>query len=169
MLGLTACAMASAAGYTVAACDVSDSRLSQASRFGASHAVKPPELVGLVRSLTGGRGADLSLELSGSPEAAKLSLEALRLGGQAAWVGAVSPVGTIPVEPESVVRRCLTLTGVHNYTPRDLVAAVEFLAAHHARFPFTELVGRTFPLGEVNEAFRYAENERPVRVAVLCR
>ena len=60
------------------------------------------------------------------------------------------------------------MTGVHNYAPGDLAAAVAFLAANHERFPFAELVSKPFPLADVNDAFRFAESERPVRVAVDC-
>lgn len=167
MLGLTACAMASACGAeAVIACDVDDSRLSLARRFGATHAVKPGEAVAAAKELTAGRGADFALELSGSPAAAALSLDVLRTGGTAAWVGAVLPTDPVVVRPEAIVRRCLTVVGVHNYAPWHLRAAVEFLAAQHARFPFAELVSRTFPLAEADAAFRFAEAERPVRVAV---
>lgn len=166
MLGLTACAAASSAGRSVLACDTSDDRLSRAARFGAAQFAKPDELVGRAKALTAGRGADVVLELSGSPDAASLSLSAARTGGRIVWVGTVSPVGAVPVEPELVVRRCLTISGVHNYTPRDLAAAVDFLAANHARFPFAELVSELFPLDEVGAAFRFAEAGRPVRVAV---
>ncbi len=168
MLGLTACAVAAAAGHAVIACDVSDSRLSLARQFGASHTTKPTELIELVKSLTERRGADLVLELSGSADAAKLSLDVLRIGGTAVWIGAVSPIGTVPVNPEAIVRRCLTVTGVHNYAPQDLAAAVAFLAANHTRFPFANLVAQTFLLEEADTAFRIAEAERPVRVAVAC-
>lgn len=168
MLGLTACAVAASAGHTVLACDVSDARLSQAERFGATHSATPDELVGRAKALTAGRGADVVLELSGSADAARLSLAAARVGGAVVWVGAVSPAGTVAVEPEAVVRRCLTIRGVHNYAPRDLAAAVEFLAANHARFPFAGLVSDSFPLAEANAAFQFAEAERPVRVAVRC-
>ena len=91
-----------------------------------------------------------------------------RVGGTAVWVGAVSPIGTISVNPESIVRRCQTITGVHNYAPQDLVAAIDFLAAHHTRFPFAELVANTFTLDEADTAFRFAESQHPVRVAVRC-
>ena len=168
MLGLTACAVAAAAGDAVIACDVSDARLAHAARFGAAHIAKPRELLELAKSLTAGRGADLALELSGPADAAAAALDVLRVGGTAVWVGAVSPVGTIPVNPESVVRRCLTVAGVHNYAPRDLAAAVEFLAANHTRFPFAELVADTFSLDAADAAFRFAEAEHPVRVAVRC-
>ena len=169
MLGLTACAWADSLGLTAIACDVSDSRLSQAARFGARHLAKPDALVDLVNSVTHGRGADLALELSGSPDACRASLDVLRVGGTAVWVGAVFPTDSVPVFPETVIRRCLTITGVHNYAPQDLATAVEFLEANHSRYPFAELVSKSFPLAEVNEAFRFAEAERPVRVAVACQ
>jgi alcohol dehydrogenase len=166
MLGLTACAWAAIDGHTVVACDVSTDRSLQAGRFGPTHAVKPPDVVELVQSLTEGRGADLGFEMSGSPAAAKLSLDVLRIGGTAVWVGAVSPTDPVSVHPETIVRRCLTVTGIHNYAPRDLAAAVAFLANHHTRFPFAELVTRTFPLHDATAAFHFAEAEHSVRVAV---
>lgn len=174
MLGLTACAMAASEGASsVIACDVDAARLSLAARFGATHAVRLPagwdELQGLSRGLTAGRGADVVLELSGSSAVAERSVEALRIGGTAVWVGAVSPVEPARINPEAVVRRCLTISGVHNYSGTALSSAVRFLARHHTRYPFGELVAGTFPLDEVDGAFRFAGAERPVRVAVACQ
>jgi alcohol dehydrogenase len=168
MLGLTACAWLDSLGATVVACDVNDKRLARATRFGAQHLAKPDALAELVASLTDKRGADVALELSGSPQAATAALDVLRVGAVAVWAGTVSPTDPVPVNPETIVRRCLTITGVHNYTPPDLAAAVEFLAAQHERYPFVELVSRTFPLADVNGAFQFAEAEHPVRVAVEC-
>jgi alcohol dehydrogenase len=169
MLGLTACAFGTANGYKVIACDVNESRLQQAKQFGASHTATPATLLELVRDLNAGRGADLVLEMSGSPEAVKLSLDSLRIGGTAVWVGSVFPTGTVSVLPEQIVRRCLTVTGIHNYSPRDLADAIAFLATSHSRFPFADLATRTFPLDSVTEAFEFAERERPIRVAIDCR
>jgi alcohol dehydrogenase len=166
MLGLTACAAAGAPH--VIACDVDDTRLSLARRFGATHAVKPADVIETARAVTAGRGADAALELSGSPAAAALAVDVLRVGGTAVWAGAVLPTPAVAVQPEAVVRRCLTVAGVHNYAPRHLHNAITFLAENHARFPFAELVSRAFELDDVDAAFRYAEGERPVRVAVRC-
>jgi alcohol dehydrogenase len=169
LVGLSACAELTTHELTaIIACDIDDTRLSLAKRFGATHTAKPGELVELARSLSEGRGADFSLEASGSPSAIALSLEVLRVGGLAAWVGAVSPTAPVPVNPETVVRKCLKLVGVHNYAPWHLQHAVNFLTHNHARFPFAELVSKTFPLEEVDAAFQYAETERPVRVSVEC-
>lgn len=84
------------------------------------------------------------------------------------WVGAVFPTAPVPVFPEAVIRRCLTVTGVHNYAPQDLADAIQFLEANHFRYPFAELVSKSFSLSDVNDAFQFAEAERPVRVAVAC-
>jgi alcohol dehydrogenase len=169
LLGLTACAWLDVLGATVVACDVSNIRLAHGSWFGARHLAKPDALLELVHSLTYERGADVALELSGSALAAAAALDVLRVGGTAVWAGTVSPTDPVPVNPETVVRRCLTITGVHNYAPADLAAAIEFLAAHHERYPFAEQVAKSFPLVNVDEAFRFAEDEHPVRVAVDCR
>jgi putative phosphonate catabolism associated alcohol dehydrogenase len=169
LLGLTSCAWAFSNGFTVIACDVDDARLLQAKQFGASQTAKPATLPELIRACTDGRGADLAFELSGSPLAAKLSLDVLRIGGTAVWVGTVFPTDPVSVLPEEIVRRCLTVTGIHNYKPVDLSSAIAFLSANHNRFPFAELVARTFPLDSVTEAFEFAERERPIRVAIQCQ
>jgi alcohol dehydrogenase len=168
MLGLTACAWLAAEGRVAIACDRDERRLEQAKRFGAAHTALPRDLPELVRAVTATRGADAAFELSGSADSAALSLEVLRIGGTAVWVGSVFPTPAVPVLPEMVVRRCLTVTGVHNYAPADLMAAVTFLAENHTQFPFAELVSRTFPLESVPAAFQFAETERPVRVAIRC-
>jgi alcohol dehydrogenase len=169
MLGLTTCAWASAHGFTVIASDLDDTRLKQAKLFGATQTAKPAVLHELVQASTAGRGADLVHELSGSPVAAKLSLDLLRNGGTAVWVGTVFPTDPVSLLPEMIVRRCLSVTGMHNYKPADLACAISFLAENHQRFPFAELVARTFPLDSVTEAFVFAERERPIRVAVQCQ
>ena len=99
---------------------MSDSRLSLAVRFGAAHTATPDDVVELAKLLTAGRGADLALEASGSPAAVARSLDVVRVGGQASWIGTVSPTAAVPVDPEAVVRKCLSIRGFHNYRPRNL-------------------------------------------------
>lgn len=168
MLGLTMCASLSVRGFKVIACDVSENRLEQAKQFGANLISKPADLLELVRQSTAGCGADFAFELSGAPAAAKLSLEVLRIGGTAVWVGAVHPTDAVSLLPEEIVRRCLTVSGIHNYTPGDLASAIAFLAENHSRFPFAELVPHTFPLHAATQAFNFAEKDRPIRVAIQC-
>ena len=44
------------------------------------------------------------------------------------------------VDPEQVVRRQLSIFGVHNYEPRHLVAALNFLRDTRDHFPWSDLV-----------------------------
>jgi threonine dehydrogenase-like Zn-dependent dehydrogenase len=171
MLGLTACAMARTIGArAVIVTDVDAERLEFASRFGATHAVQVDgensALAALVRKLTAGRGVDLALELSGAPGAIESGLNLLRIGGRYVLVGSVFPGRPVALSPETVVRRLLTIQGVHNYAPEDLAAAVAFLSQQHERYPFAELVTKPFSLSEAERAFAHAIGDRPLRAAV---
>jgi len=171
MLGLTACAMARTRGAReVIVCDVRPERLSMALQFGATKAVDVSsdveQLRYAVEQITDGRGVDLAAELSGAPDAVEAGLDLLRIGGTYVLVGSVFPAPPVPLSAESVVRRLLSIHGVHNYTPQDLAAALEFLAGSHGDFPFADLVGAQFPLSEAAAAFRHAIEAKPFRVAV---
>ncbi len=171
LLGLTASAMARVEGarYIIAA-DVDARRLATAQRFGVDATVNVSQeadaLTELVLAQTEGRGADLILELSGTAEAIFQGLPLLRTGGQYVFVGTVKPVGTIPFDPEQIVRRMWNLHGVHNYAPIDLETAIDFLTKHWSQFPFVEMVGDEFPLEQSEAAFQHMVTTGAIRVSV---
>src|SRR5947208_15388174 len=68
-VGLSATQLAAAMGARVIALDVSPERLSRAREFGADAVVDPraSDAVAAIKDLTHGRGADLTLDTSGSP------------------------------------------------------------------------------------------------------
>jgi putative phosphonate catabolism associated alcohol dehydrogenase len=171
MLGLTATAMAASAGAReVIVCDKVDERLQRASRFGATRTVRADDngaaLRAAVEQATSGRGVDLAIDVSGAPAAMEIGIELLRIGGRYVWVGAVFPARPLAVSAETIVRKLLSIQGVHNYAPQDLCAALDFLQHHHAQFPFEELVARTFPLEDAGAAFLHASESGALRVAV---
>ena len=47
-----------------------------------------------------------------------------------------------------------------------LVPEPAFLEQHNTRFPFSELLTRTYPLTEVSQAFQYAVASRALRVGI---
>jgi alcohol dehydrogenase len=169
MLGLTACAMARSLGATaVVAVDVDAERSARALRFGATEAfpIDPTTLDGRARRFPGG-GFDVALELSGAPAAIASSLASVRLGGTVVLVGSVFPSPPLPLDPEKVVRRMITIRGLHNYAPADLIAAVAFLEEFGASYPFAELVAASYPLDDFERAFRDARSGLGPRVAVV--
>jgi len=88
-VGLSATQLAAAQGARVIALDVEPARLVKSEAFGAAATINPRG--GHVRDqiweLTHGLGADKSLETSGSSEAAKEALDAVKTWGTATFVG----------------------------------------------------------------------------------
>ena len=171
MLGLTACAMARQHGAAqVIAVETDPRRWELARRFGADQVLDgragQAELAGAVKELTAGRGAEFVLEFTGVPEAMEAGFELLRFGGRFVMAGATFPSRPIALDAEQIVRRMIRLQGVYNYEAQDLKAAVSFLSDTVARYPFAELIGRSFRLEETQEAFDFAENVKPPRVAL---
>lgn len=163
MLGLTTSAIAAsmdAASITVL--DLDESRLATAKQFGATS-------VGQTRSTDGLESSefDLIFEMSGSSSAVEEAILAASIGGSVVLVGSVFPSPPVSVDPERVVRYLLSIHGVHNYAPQDLVAAVAFLTNHGERFPFAQLVTEVLALEQANDAFIRPSNfAQPIRVAI---
>jgi putative phosphonate catabolism associated alcohol dehydrogenase len=170
MLGLTACAVVQSAGAAeIIVSDPDPKRRNQARAFGASVicSADARELAVAVAGTTFGRGADVALELAGVADAVNAGLNLTRVGGTLILAGTVLPTPSVALDPEQVVRRMLTIRGVHNYAPSDLGAAIDFLAGPGKQYPFSELIQRTFNLDDVELAFQFAHNERGARVAIV--
>jgi alcohol dehydrogenase len=160
MLGLTAAAMAHDRGAAaIIVCDLHAARLDRARQFGATAAATPAELPALIPD-----GADVAIDLAGTPPAFELGLASLRDGGWFGLAGAVFPSAPVPLVVERVVRRHLTLAGLHNYAPGHLLAALDFL--ERTPFPFADLVSAWLPLERADEAIRLAAGPDALRVGV---
>ena len=148
MLGVTAVAWARSLGAAVVACDQDADRRFLAQGFGAVLAEPPESLSSAVEQLTGVRGVDVALELTGAPEAFEGLFSQVRVGGIVVLVGSTYPSRPAAIELEQIVRRCLTLRGIHNYAPAHLQAALAFLA-EHPELPWASLVAGWRSLDEV--------------------
>lgn len=176
MLGITAMAIASTRGAaSVIAVDIDGHRLRLAEQFGATRTVLADngleQVTAVIEQSSGGRGADLVFEMTGAPEVMQSTLDWPRIGGRLILVGAVAPVGTVAWDPERIVRRMLTIRGVHNYAPADLEEAVQFLSTYKDRFDWPSLVDQECSLDDVNRALGLDGAERTsvgngLRVAV---
>lgn len=171
MLGLTAAAVCREAGAgAVLVSDTSPERCQHALRFGATGVLdatlSAADQQAQIRRANGKDGVDVVFEMSGSRDSLEVGIGLLDVGGTYVWVGTVYPVGSLSIDPELVVRRLLSIRGVHNYHPVDLVGAVEFLKRKHTIYPFDELVSPRFGLDQVAQAFQTFQSLRPLRVAV---
>ena len=109
---------------------------------------------------------DLVLELAGSTDAAQLGLDQLRTGGCLILAGTVFPSPPLRMDPDQIVRRCLTIKGSHNYRPEDLITATRFMCDTQDKLPWEQLVGGVFSLEDCNEAIQFAK-DHPGQRAIL--
>jgi putative phosphonate catabolism associated alcohol dehydrogenase len=173
LLGLYGCAIAKSRGARrVVGIDAVPSRLARATAFGAdialnAAALSPEALVAAVKAECAPVGADAGIEVCGVPEAVPLGLRMLRPGGRYIIGGLVNPGSTFHLDGNEILRGLLALRGVHNYHPRHLVQALDFVVANRDRFPFGELVDARFALDEIDEAFARAADHSALRAAVV--
>jgi L-iditol 2-dehydrogenase len=90
---------------------VNPDRLALASRLGADCVLRSDQtdVAAEVMRMTGGRGADVAMEVVGINATLQTAIAALRRGGQLTLVGNVSPSVELPLQ--AVVTRELTLNG----------------------------------------------------------
>jgi threonine dehydrogenase-like Zn-dependent dehydrogenase len=93
-------------------------------------------------------------------------IKALRPGGHYVWAGMVHPETKLDLTGEAVLRKCITVRGVHNYAPEHLRIALDFLAQNHLRLPFAKLVSPPLPLEKLSEAFALTRERVWQRVSV---
>ena len=172
MLGIYAACYLRENGYThVAVVDTNERRLETAKQFGATHTFNPDktsvdEIDTAWKALTDGRGADLGVEVSGATVGIPNLITWLGIGGRCLTLGYVYPNAHISVDAHQLVTKCITLQGVHNYHHTALGNALGFVAEARTRYPFGELIGKTYPLSDINTAFVDAMNQEALRIAI---
>ena len=83
-------------------------------------------------------------------------------------VGLVHPDSDLAgITAEAIIRRCVTIVGVHNYAGEDLHAAVAFLDEMHDTLPLHELTSPPQPLADLPAAMRLAHAGTFPRVLVV--
>jgi len=112
MVGLLVVQALRAAGCgRIVAVDLQQRRLDLALRLGADEGLRPDavDVPAAVRRQTGGRGADIAMEVVGVTGTVQTAVASLRKGGQLTLVGNLSPEVELPLQ--AVVTRELTLNG----------------------------------------------------------
>ena len=172
MLGIYAACCLRERGFEIVACvDRVTERLRIVEAFGATHTfnlseTSTVEIEEALYGVTGGRGVDLAIEVSGSEAALVNSLDWLGIGGSCLTLGYVFPHADVTVDAHKVVTKCLTVRGNHNYHPSALGDALRFVEETRERYPFEDLVGAVYPLKEINPAFDRAMQGDLIRVGI---
>jgi len=172
LLGLYGAALAKSRGARhVIGLDTHAGRRAQSSRFGVDLALDAnadtAQILRTIAGHCGPAGPDAVIEVCGVANVIPLGLDMVRTGGTYVLAGLVSPGAQVTMDANRIVRKMVTLRGVHNYHPRHLVEALDFVVANQARYPFAELVDAHYALDQLTQAMADAASQRVLRAAIV--
>ncbi len=166
LLGLYACAWLRYRGVRKVFCtDLFPERLALVAEFGGIPVQADAAMKRTVLDQSGG-GVDLAIEVTGAAAVVPDGVALLRPGGTYVWAGMVHPETALTLTGEAVLRKCLTIRGVHNYAPEHLATGLEFLVAMRDTLPFEKLVSPALPLEALSEAITLTQSRKWMRVSV---
>lgn len=151
-VGLSATFLGAVMGARVIAVDPVSERRHLARRFGAWETIDPAaaDPIRAIRELTGGLGADASLDATGIAEARINAVRSTRIWGRACFVG---EAGTVTFEPTpDIIHRQLTLIGSWTFSTGVLKELGEFVVQR--QLPLSDLITHRFSLDQAGEAMR---------------
>ena len=159
-----------AGATTIIGVDIDDRKLEWAREFGATHTVNSndEDPVERIKALTGGNGADVTIEAIGLPHVYRQAFEARDLAGTVVLVGVPTPDMTIELPFLEVFGRggALKSSWYGDCLPsRDFPMLIDLYL--QGRLDLDRFVSETIGLGDVEEAFHKMERGEVLRSVVV--
>jgi L-iditol 2-dehydrogenase len=162
-IGLLSLQVARACGAQVVVCgtDLDDERLLIARDLGAAQTVnvQRKDANSFAGALTGDEGADVFLECSGAPAAARMGLTLLRRGGRYCQIGLFG--SPLDLDFELVAYKELAVSGAIGSRWTSWRTALRLLESGAVRV--RPLIGDPLPLGDWQEGFRRFETKQGIK------
>jgi L-iditol 2-dehydrogenase len=133
-------------------------QLELAKKFGADVGIdvedmSDAELVGAIRELTQGAGADVVVETVGRPEPVRVGLEMLRRGGTYLETGNFADTGEVSINVHRhIAAKNVLIYGNTNHPHDGYYRAFEMMWRHRESFPWEDLITHRFSLDQAQEA-----------------
>ncbi len=165
-IGMLFIQMLKLTGAFVISLETDESRRAAAAEAGADHGIDPfsvnaPEEV---RRLTGGRGADVGIEVAGIPEAWEETVRAARKGGRVVLFGGCAP-GTSITLSTCLLHYCeLTVKGVFHHTPYYVEKALGVLSG--GLVDTSRVITGEAPLSGLTRALDLMARRKSMKIAV---
>lgn len=147
-------------------------RLDAARAFGADATIAvgettADERIERVRELTGGRGADVTIEATGVPVAVREGMRMTRDGGRLVVVGQYTDAGDAAWNPHADLnRRHLEVRGTWGFDFSHVHRAMEIVARHGEEVRWERTITRAYGLDEMDRALDDVEKGRVVKAVV---
>ncbi|HSR55813.1 MAG TPA: zinc-binding dehydrogenase [Alphaproteobacteria bacterium] len=111
---------------------------------------------------TDGRGADIVIQVANN-KAVPEGLTMLRDGGRFLDIGGGSDKASIPVER---MPKEMTYKTIRSAEPRHWLQAIDFLASRRDRFPFEDMISKSYGLDDINAAMEDMAGYKVVKAAI---
>jgi threonine dehydrogenase-like Zn-dependent dehydrogenase len=152
-----------------------EERLKLAKDFGADHLISlnkyssAEERVDRIKEITGGRGVDPVMELTGGQQGIAEGIKMLTPGGTYLLIGMISGKITFEggIDPREFVFQGKKFLGSANYRPWTIPKVSDFLVRTKDKYPFDKLISHKFPLEKINDAMKIAIEGKTARAAVV--
>jgi len=172
-VGLCACVFARLSGaLNVIAIGAPAARLAMAEKMGADCVISiedttPSQRAEIVRSMTGGRGADVVIEATGVPQALAEGTDIVRDAGIYAVAGQYTDAGNVTLNPHRAInKKHLDIRGVWGTDFSHLYRAIQMLNKHRETFPWTSMISRFYSLEQAGQALQDVEAGRVVKAVI---
>ncbi|MBK5200684.1 MAG: alcohol dehydrogenase catalytic domain-containing protein [Spirochaetaceae bacterium] len=138
--------------------DTMNYRLSIAKKMGATNTINPLEgdSVEQVRAITNSKMCDFSIEAVGIKQTANTSLDCLKIGGTAIWIGNAQKI--IEIDMQRIVTTELTIKGNYVYNFEDFEKCVHLL--ENNEIDVSPVITDTYKFKDSIQAFKDLENNR---------
>ena len=150
-------------GARVKVVEINPHRVEMLKRFGLDTLGPEVDVIRTIRDWTDGRGADVAFEVSGSPDAARLVTEVVRVWGSVAVIGIHAE--PVPFSLYSLFARELRVHGSRLYTRAAWEEAIQLVATRS--IAVGPLVSRVISLEELQEGMEVALSGGPVMKVVV--
>jgi 2-desacetyl-2-hydroxyethyl bacteriochlorophyllide A dehydrogenase len=143
--------------------DLVERRLRVASDIGARAVTLGQDTADEVIELTGGEGADIVFEASGSPSAIPVALKAVRKGGRVVLIGNL-PDENLTARLVSIATKELDVRGVFRYA-NTFDVAIDLLS--RKLVPISKMITHRFAIGDIRKAFDIALSGDALKVLII--
>ncbi|MDN5796246.1 MAG: zinc-binding dehydrogenase [Intrasporangium sp.] len=148
-------------------------RLVAARRFGVDITIDiatmtPEERLRQIKDLTGGRGADVTVEATGVPAAVPEGMRLTRDAGRYVVVGQYTNAGEATFNPHLDLNpKHLDVRGCWGSDVGHVYRSVQVMARYGAQFPWQELISREYSLAQAQDALDDVAAQKVVKALIV--
>lgn len=143
-----------------------EERLRVAEKFGADVALRVDDtnLDSMIKSATGGKGADIVIEAVGKKETWEKSFNAVRDGGLVVFFGGCSKGTLVTFDSEKIHYGETKIIGSFHHEPKSFSKAVEMIESK--KIDVKSLITKKIKLDEIVDGFNLMERKEVIKVSV---